>query len=134
MTTEERFEKLEQKLARARIINRLFILFGIGVLLVMWFFATQGKVIDEVRAKQFTLVDENGNPWASMGGKYGQSLFFNDKNGNLRIWLSTHGTGPVVLMFDENKHPRVDLRVDKDGQPSLSMLDNNYSVIWKATQ
>ncbi len=135
MTIEERFDKLELKLTRARFINRMLVVLGVGVLLVLWFFASgtltdQDKVIDEVRTKSLTLVDDSGKPWASMGGDYGRVLLFFGENGNPRTWLSTT---PVMLMFDENRKPRIRLSVEEDG-PSLLLYNEDGSVIWEAPQ
>jgi len=126
MTIEERLDKLELKLARARFINRMLGVIGIGAFLVMWLFAsgtliTQDKVMDEVRSKQFTLVDENG---INRGGlavhENGADLTLRDENGNhcaiLDVWWDGH---TKLTLYDKSGIPRNGLHVFKDGQPGL---------------
>ncbi|MFC1528727.1 hypothetical protein ACFL5B_02335 [Candidatus Latescibacterota bacterium] len=152
MTIEERFEKLEHKLARAQFINRLLAVLGIGVFLGMWFFApgtltAQNKVQDEVRAKKFVLEDENGKIRAGLTvTEYGPTLVMSDDNSKLRAWLSvnkdesrftlydengkrrtmlaTTGDCASFTLFDENDMHRVGLSVNEYG-PGLALSDEN---------
>ena len=115
MTIEERLEKLELKLARAQFINRLLVVLGIGVFLVLWFFSSkiptaQEKVMDEVRTKRFIVVDDNGIQ---------------------RVFLGVIEDVPGLAMFDENGNYHVDLIVTEDG-PRMALSDENGKVIWQA--
>jgi len=115
MTIEERIEGLEVKLARARLINRLLAVLGIGVLLVIWFFSSgtptaQEKFMDEVRAKRFVLVDENGKTRAGFSVfNEGTLLLLNDKDGKKCISM--------------------DLTTDK---PAMNIYNPDGSVLWQA--
>jgi len=92
MTTEERLEKLECELARAKRHNRV-LLAAAGVGLGVWIAAgTFGPAmagapggaaaIKEVRASRFVVVDKNGKDraWLSVDSE-GTALFFVDENG-----------------------------------------------------
>ena len=107
MTIEERLDKLEQKLARAQFINRLLAVLGIGVLLMMWLFASgtptaQEKVLDEVKVQQFIVVHDNGNNRAILAAtELGPGLALADKNGTLRAGLTVSDDGPILSLFDQ---------------------------------
>ena len=111
MTVEERLEKLEQKLSHAQIVNRVLIVAGIGILLVMWLFASgastaQNIVHDEILAKKFVVVDENGMPCIGLGASdIGRVLGLFDENGKPRILMSAANDGSMLALIDENGKP-----------------------------
>jgi len=109
MTIEERFEKLEMKLARARVINRMLVVFGVGLFLVLSFLepgtptAQESAIYREVHASAFVLFDENGFVRANltMVGD-GPTLELYDEIGTVRAELSVLGNAPYVGLFDKN--------------------------------
>ena len=118
MTTEERFEQLEAKLKRCNrlllaggaLIVALSVLVCVGVAQKLTNSKPTAKVQgmnsfvpDVVRAREFVVVDENGETRAMLDA---------DKN------------GPALSMFDTQGKPRAILNVDKDG-PGLVMADAN---------
>ena len=159
MSIEERLEKLDLKLARIQFINRLLVILGIGVFLALWFFSSgtptaQEKVMDEVIAKRFVLIDENGKTRAllhavndvtslqllsvnsySLTGlvlfKEGPRLVMHDENGKPRAGLSVSKDGPLLLLNDKAGKNRIRMGVNLD-EPSLNMYSPDGSVIWQA--
>ncbi len=150
MTIEERLEKLEVKLARARFIYRLLGVIGIGVFLVTWFIVSRTHTSDVVFAKRFTLVDDSGITRAELAvreegavlslcdengkfrtmlrvGKDGSRLDLFDENGKLRTSLCEVKGLNGLILTDENQKPRATLVVTKDG-PGLDLFDENENV------
>lgn len=118
MTIEERLEKLEEELSRAKRRNRcllvaLVLCFGLSG--VAWFFVPRASFAQdpadapsEVYAHRFVLVDDNSRHRAelTMG------------TGNL-------GSSKVSLvLFDEQRKARAELGLDRMG-PQLSLSDEN---------
>ncbi|MEA3368299.1 MAG: hypothetical protein U9R68_09325, partial [Planctomycetota bacterium] len=88
MTTEERLENLERKLAEAEM-------------------ATAPK---EIRANRFVLEDGNGKVCASLGVvKGGTGLVLADENGEPRASLGVGKDGPALNLFNENDEIRASL-------------------------
>jgi len=155
MNIEQRIESLESDLNRVRSCNRWLVaallLVGAGAI------AGQGRaplVNEDVRAKRFTLLDENGRPRAALGmtemgphltmrdenGKIRAALLVNEKgtllsmrdeNDKLRAALGVNEKGTLLSMSDENDKLRFSLSVDEDG-PFLGMRDENGKVTWRA--
>lgn len=159
MTVEERIEKLEQKLSRAQIVNRVLFVAGIGLLLVTWFFASgtstaQNKMQDVIYAKSLILHDENSKPRIILGSTNGETrLHLFDENGIIRAGLAITNNGVGLILHDENSIPRINLCAlnngsgltlsDKNGNPlvmlsvakdvpGLLLIDENNKPIWQA--
>ncbi len=137
MTTEERLEALEQKVAHGRFINRLLATLFTCVFVFLWFFAprvitAQEKIFEEVRAKKFILVDESNKPRALLGMLTGgpclmlfddkataraalsideeaASLNLKDVYGNVRTVLAVTKSGPLFSLYDQNSLSRASL-------------------------
>jgi len=153
MTVEERIERLERNNRRLLAGLVAVILLGIGVAAIP---NPGGDVVDEVRARKFTLVDVNGKERAMLdmtedgpvlrlydeiakvcaelnAAKTGPTLRLYDENGKSRAGLTVTKDGiPGLAMIDENDKSRVVLCVTKDGMPELAMFDENGKSIWKA--
>ncbi len=112
MTTEERLEKLERELSRARRHNRWLLAgaalcLGIGGL--VWAFGPDTVVAqldattpNEVRASRLVIEDEDGTTRALLEAtKGGTTLRLSDENGTLRIGLGAFGDGPALGLYDE---------------------------------
>lgn len=116
MTIEERVEKLELKLTRARFINHLLAVLGIGVFLLVWVFASgtptaqENGVFHEIHAEAFVLKDENGLN---------------------RAILTMSGDCPVLYMFDEIGTALVELSACEN-TPYLGLFDENVKLLWSA--
>ena len=126
MTIEKRLEYVERELVRARFINRLMAALGIGMVLLMWFFSpgtptAQDRVLDEVRAKSFTIVDESGNTCVKLA-KTG--LVILEKNGLPCIMLGVVDERGLLFLFDEKGTNRVGL-VITEGKSTLFLSDEN---------
>ena len=135
MTIEERMEKVEITLARAKRCNRLllFVVMLAIVLLALGAITpgigtpttsgTRSEGEDVVRAKEFILVDENGMLRANMGvGKDGPLLALYDEKGKPRIALSVDKEGPQLTMRDENDKPRIGMLLIDSGM-GLTLRD-----------
>jgi len=151
MTTEERLTTLEQKLAATRRRFRWLLVglaLGLGALALVWALA------EEVRAKRFVLVDEEGReraalemiedvPMLSLRNAAGNiraalsvdadetGLGLCDAAGNIRATLSVDADGPMLSLADETATPRAALGVDTDG-PRIVFSDAAGKPIWGA--
>ena len=116
MTIEGRLGKLEIELARARLINRLMVVLGIGVFLLVLFFtsatptAQENGIYHEIHAKAFVLKDENGLN---------------------RAILTMVGDGPTLELYDENGTVRAELSV-LENAPYVGLFDKNFKLLWSA--
>lgn len=145
MTTEERLEKLECELARAKRGNRRMFLAGTGLLLGLfallmasWSMTGVAQGQEEqpdkkvIRANVFILEDQNGKLCAVLAvDKAGPALVLYDQNGKPRVGLTAFKGGPALILRDENGKPRAGLTVPKIG-PSLILYDKNGKPIWSA--
>ena len=157
MTTEERIERLEQNNRRLLAGLVTVILLGIGVAAIP---KPGGDVVDEVRARAFILVDDNGKTRAALlvstngpglylldGNKQARvsldiskdmsgladcapGLVLADKNGTLRVQLVTSQNDSWLQLSDKNNTRRVRLDLDKD-EPALDLLDETGKTIWR---
>ena len=135
MTTEERLEKLEKELARAKRRNR-WLLRGAGLCLglglLAWAFGAEvalaqpaGAAPKRVSANMFVVVDENGKRRAKLSvSKGGPSLILFDENGKGRAALTVVKDRPGLILRDPNGKIRATLVVLKTG-PRLGLLDEN---------
>ncbi len=118
MTIEDRLEKLEKELSRAKGRNRWLLVslcLGIGLLAgVCWSGAASTQparaALKVVRANEFILEDENGKNRAQLGV---------DKNGS------------VLSLYGENGKKRAELGVVKAGA-GLVLADEKGKVLWSA--
>ena len=125
MTTEERLERLERELSRAKgrpDVHRGWLLAGaalcLGIALVAWAFGPgtaraqpAGAALKEVRANRFVLEGENGKT---------------------RAMLSTRKDGSHLVLYDEKGRARVRLDVDKSG-PGLRLFDDEEKIAWSTS-
>ena len=126
MTIEERVEKVEIGLARAKRRNRL-LLAGMMLSFVLLTVAMTAGVAsreDVVNAKQFNLLDDNGKTRAVLKVKDGPGLALYDANGKPRVILAVDEDGPKLNLFDENEKTRAALGVGKDWV-QLKLYDEN---------
>ena len=114
MTTDERLDKLEKELARAKRRNRrLLAVVGlvVGAFALVWIVARAGcNAQSVIRANAFVLQDENGKA---------------------RAELRMDKDGPGLSLFDAAGKTRAGLTVVKDA-PMLSLYDENGKAIWQA--
>jgi len=94
----------------------------------MWFFSpgtptAQDRVVDEVRAKKITLVDEKGNDRAELAIVDGNPMLdLSDENGNLCVSLGVAEGSSGLVFVDENGKIRVGLAFT-EGDPMLGLSD-----------
>ena len=138
MNTEERLEKLERELARAKRFNRwLFAILFLagGAYLLVTFFAganataqEAAAVLKEVRANRFVLVDEKGKNRAALTAfKDGPGLALYDENDRPRAALTALKDGPGLTLYDEKGNTRAELMIGKNG-PMLRLFDETGKV------
>ena len=130
MTTEERLEQLESKLAhvnrRSRWVLGVAGLVVAGVVLAPTL--TKGRTQKLVSANEFILEDEDGKPRANLFlHKGGAGLSLTDETGVPRAILGVGEPGPWLALIGEDGIPRATLRVQKDpldmSVPVLSLLN-----------
>ena len=110
MTTEERLEKLERELARAKRRNRHLLAFalmaaGLAVVTAAWI-GTPAKVSAETGARAPKVVRATG-------------FVLEDADGEVRATLTAFKEGSALRLFDENTNVRAALGVAKDGSRLL---------------
>lgn len=136
MTTEERLEKLEKELAKAKRKSRLMLVAAVMTVAGMFLLGAEGDQSPMViRAQSFAVVDQNGNALAILGlGTDGQpGLFLYDQNSHVRGGLTVAENGVSTLgIYDQNGSPRAVLGVDKNGTPGLALLDQSGTIYWHA--
>lgn len=138
MTVEERIEKLESELERTRGRTRLAqkLVGGIAVVIVLVTMASltrtqavaqssgRKKVADEIRARRFVLLDENGKTrglWKVL--KEGPQLILFDEKGKGRAALAVSKAGPGLTLADEKGEPRIAMGLHK-GVPRIVLADD----------
>ena len=158
MTIEERLKMMEKEL---KIVKRQKNLFWVGA--VAFFFvaiimnppiniASQGNLLDEIRARRIVLVDKSGMERAVLAldaDKGMVGLVMRDKHGGASAVLGTSGLNlrdesgkpravlafaedkgePGLSLFSKTGKARVLLLVDKDG-PALSLRDDKGNQRW----
>ena len=136
MTTDERLEKLERELSRARTRFRWLVV-GAGLcfisVAVIYAFgqyqttftprATKASTSKEIHANSFVLEDANGKPRASLGmDEDGLVLRLKYANGNIGAALCLHDDKVVLSLSDNNGKPRAVLGLAKN-MPMLCLYD-----------
>ena len=155
MTTDERLEKLERELARARTRFRWLVV-GAGLCFVSAavIYARAPRTTEaskELRANNFVLEDANGKPRASLGmdedglelrlryenGNIGAALCLHDEkmvlsladnSGKPRAVLGVTKNVPLLCLYDEKEEPRATLAVLADG-PHLALRDEKGNLL-----
>jgi hypothetical protein len=134
MTAEERLERLEVELRRARRWTRLWRLLLVGLVVGSYLLLSRlaGRELQiqadqkEVHANRFILVDNNGKPRAMLAMlEDGPSLSLLGENGKGGALLTVDKKGPGLSLFDEKG--RVELNVTERG-PELNLKDKNAFV------
>ena len=139
MTAQERLERLEVELGRARRWNRwLLLLVGltVGACLVVGGLAGRKTSAQadqsEVRTKCLMLQDDNGKTRAKLAmGKEGPRLALYDENGKVRAGLGAGKDGPVLALYDENGKGRASMTV-LNQEPGLVLWGEKGEVLWQA--
>ena len=130
MSTEERLERVERELARARR-NRWLLGAGVlaaGILALVWLPAPA----EVIPASAFVLVDDKGRERGKWEvGQFGPMLLLLDEKGEPRVSLAVGKVGPGLVLADANGEPRVALAVAADG-PALALADAKGKIIWRA--
>jgi hypothetical protein len=129
MTIEERLERLERENRRLK-----YLLFSLLFLIAGVFFIGartingegESSIPDEIKAKKFTLVDDNGKGRAVLGIWKGlPGLVFFSEAGELRVGLLDAEKLPSLGFQDENGKTRLVLGTSKEQGPFLELCDEN---------
>ena len=138
MTTEERLEKLEKELARAKRLNRLslavvLLAFVLLVAAMTTFIASRDNII---KAKKFVVIDKNGMKRVELDAELSPHLSIYDEIGRLRVALSGPEDGGVLNLFDENGRHCAGLYAGRKLGPQLALMNENGApIVWlKASQ
>lgn len=146
MTTDERLDKVERELARAKRRNR-WLLVALGLAVGAWILAgtltprtagaqggsrTLGDILDEAKAQGGTpaptllerVVGKEAGGGAWVNEVRAKRFVLVDDAGRERAMLDVLADGPRLALFDAAGKPRAWLSVDKDG-PVLGLGDEN---------
>jgi hypothetical protein len=134
MTTEERLEKVETELKRARWNNRIFL--AIILLAAAVMIAGTAKRENIIKANKFILEDDKGVERATLSmlkfkDLVGPLLSLLDEKGRSSFSVIVDKDGPRLVLFDKNYNPGVILRVDVNN-PSLRFYGKDGQVLWQA--
>jgi len=134
MTTDERLEKLERELSRARTRFRWLVV-GAGLCFMSvaviyaygqyrtTFLPRATEASKELHANNFVLEDANGKPRASLGmDGDGLELRLKYGNGNIGAALCLHDDKVVLSLSDNNGKPRAVLGLTQK-MPLLCLYD-----------
>jgi hypothetical protein len=136
MTTDQRLARVERQNAQMKVA-----LAGMAVVLAVVLLVAAGqdqdkpKVLEEVRAKKFVLVDNAGNPRASLflDKNRSPSLHFRDEDGHKRMDLGVTKDGPGLILIDKSGKPRASLwSIPSRGGPHFFMWDPEGGLIFQA--
>jgi hypothetical protein len=136
MTTDERLERLERELSRARsrfhwlVVGAGLCVMSVAVLYAFGQYqttitprATKAGIGKEFRANNFVLEDANGRERASLGmDEDGVVLRMRYGNGNIGAALCLHEEKMVLNLSDNSGKPRAVLGVTKN-MPILCLYD-----------
>jgi hypothetical protein len=126
MTTDERLEKLERELSRAKtrfrwlVVGAALCFMSVAVIYAYGQYRTAflprapraTEASKEIRANSFVLEDANGQPRASLGmDEDGLELRLKYANGNIGAALCLHDDKMVLSLSDNNGKPRAVLGV-----------------------
>ena len=92
-------------------------------------------VQEEVRARKFVLVNEQGTSVGAFGVVDGQLLLMlRDQDKNVRAILAVDEDGqPGIVLLDENGKPRAQFDIEEN-KSRLMLLDENGKITFKAPQ
>jgi len=126
MTTDQRLARLEKQCS---LLKAGFALVTVALAVVLLIGAGQDqvkpKVLEEVRAKRFVMVDKDGKPRGELGVfKDVPNLVLADENGKYRVGLGVSKDGPGLSFRDKEGEQRLTLGLsDGLGGPSLALSD-----------
>lgn len=128
MTIEQRFQRLERQ---CRLFKAGFALVTVALAAVLFIGAGQDKkdqdkpkVLEEVRAKAFKLVDGAGKQLARLAlNKYGGSeLILQDENGIERAWLQVFKSGRSDMgLSNAKENGFAYFHITKEGKPKMGL-------------
>lgn len=72
----------------------------------------QRRVPETLKARQFQLVDSEGNVRAELGLPFGE---------------------PTLFLYDRSGKPRAWMTLERDGTPRIMFVDKDDQVIWQTT-
>jgi hypothetical protein len=121
MTTEERFEKVEQDLREtttglSSAKRHIRWLLGCATLLILGF---------------LTCLYAAMNGTLRVNAIQTKTLVVADADRHTRVLMTVDQEGPLLLMRDANGQPRTWINVDKDG-PGLHVADTKGKIVWFA--
>ena len=128
MTTEERLEKVEKELGKAKRQSRVMlvavVMAAVGICLLG---AGDNAIQKVIRAEAFVLVDSGGRPRATLSATDGEpGLWLCAQNGVPRVALSLDTAGRAGLwLYDASGEVRVALSLNTSGQPVLGLADQS---------
>ncbi|MGE5189274.1 MAG: hypothetical protein ACM3NF_04390 [Gemmatimonadota bacterium] len=96
-------------------------------------FADRQESARIVRAEKIEVVDANGRPraWLEIDADGNPGLFL-AREGCILASFSLVGNGKPRLDFGDNCSVRALLKVDDEGNPSLTLFDSSHRAIWGA--
>ena len=89
--------------------------------------AAAAQAPKNIAAQEFTLVDENGKPRASLGNKDGHTAFqIFGRDGHPRAEIDVDPNGaPAIALFDTDHKLRITVAVSSEAIPTVKLYDKN---------
>ncbi len=117
-----RLSQLERSCKRLRSTLAMTLVSGCALVCLAW---TSGMaVVEDLRAKRFTLIGGDGKICAELRTDAGEpSLILFDRRGNKRLTAKISDDDPYLTLADTKKRVRLGLSIDGEGNPHLALMD-----------
>ena len=128
--TEDRLQQLEKQIRELRMTSLAGAVGVVVLCLFALFRILSGGVPGEIRAKQITVLHENGKPGILLAIRENNPRFsFRDIKGDLRAVFELQGEGrPVLTFLDKERHYRATFGLSDEGNPGIAFWDNDYRL------
>lgn len=117
--------------------SQLSFLLSIVLILLMYWHPGQASAEDIpkiIKAQEFVLTDESGNPKAGLATENGNPVFYLlDKSGVVRAYISVVDKGPVLVFRDNKQQPRMYIRLNEDNSPTIAFLNHDNKPVMMAS-
>jgi hypothetical protein len=127
---ELRLQQLEKQVRELRMTSLAGAVGVVVLCLFSLFRILSGSVPQEIRAKQITVMHENGKPGILLAIRENHPRFaFRDIEGDLRAVFELQGSGrPVLSFLDKERHYRATFGLSEEGNPGIAFWDNDYRL------
>lgn len=131
--TNDRVKALERKL---RLQSRLLVTLLL-VVATTFLFGAGPDSLSEIRAKRFSLVDDNGNPRAVLANHNGATIFsMADSRGIQKIRIAVQASGDPEITFLNDRQQALVKLTERKGSVQMRLTDafSKYQIVLGQTE